>query len=347
MAPKKESVANASFEKYKNLLINPSDIAQKFGHWSTGSPRVDRLLGGGLTKGRMSEFFGRETTGKSTLALATARSVIALGGRVLYIDLERGLELRPLGHGSWLEVNGINPFDGTFDIIQQGGKEPVTAEQIYNVLIGVVRDQSYQYVVVDSMAAMVSEAELAGQIGDSTFGGIARINSQGLKTLFALQGSNHETSITWINQVRDQLQGGMGGLKSTGGRALPHYIHQKLRFDKLNRSKEEKSGEFLTPIRVRTEKARGAAASAVEITISSRSGIDVLSEVFDAGVQTGYIAKSGAWFTLFDTPERATSLYKCQGEADMKAYLTTSPLYDTLYHAATETASVNSLDGDE
>lgn len=346
MAEKKTSVSNSSFEKYRNLLVDPRDIASKFGHWSTGSPRLNKLLNGGITKGRMSEFFGREQTGKSTLALSIAREVIKMGGRVLYIDLERGLEIQPEGSGSWLEINGINAFNGTFDIIQQSKKDPISAEDVYNLLIGVIRDKAYQYVVVDSMAALVTRAELAGEIGDSTFGGVARINSQGLKTLFALQGQNHETSITWINQVRDQLQGGMGGLKSTGGRALPHYIHQKLRFDKMNRSKEEKDGDFLTPVRVRVEKSRGSSASAVEITISAKRGIDVLSEVFDAGVELGFIGKGGAWYTLYNSPEQTEELYKCQGESSMKTFIQGHEIYQTLYDAAANVA-VATVEDDE
>jgi recombination protein RecA len=334
----KKSEKSTGFEKFKKLIINPNEISKKFGYWSTGSPRVDRLLGGGITKGRMSEFMGPPQSGKSTMALSIARGIIENGGRVLYIDLEKGLEVRPSGQGSWLETNGIDAFDGTFDIIQHG-EAAVGAEDVYKIMIAAIKENAYQYIVVDSMAAMVTHAEMEGDIGDSTFGSVARINSQGLKTLFALQGTNYETSITWINQVRDQIQGGMGGFKSTGGRALPHYTHQRIRFDKLNRTKEETDGDFLTPIRVRTEKARGAPASAVEITISAKRGIDVLSEVFEAGLDAGIIKQAGAWFSLLGPDGKEFA--KVQGAPAVREILEANDrLYKTLYEHATQKANI-------
>jgi recombination protein RecA len=333
MPPKKKKEGSGgSFEKFKNLIIDPTTVANKFGYWSTGSTRIDNLLNGGLTKGRMSEFVGKEQSGKSTVCLSVAREVIKLGGRVLYIDLERGLEIRKAGKGSWLEINGIDAFDGTFDIIQQNAKEAITAEDVYDMMIGAVRDHTYQYIVVDSMAAFTTRSELAGDIGDANMGAVARINSQGLKTLFALQGSNMETSITFINQVRDQLQGTMGGLKSTGGKALPHYCHQRLRFDKADLGSPEKNGDFIQPIRVRCFKSRGASARETEIFISAHRGIDVITELFEAGIASGLIEASGSWYTIKAGEE---NVFKAQGKPPIKDFIKNSPdIYDRLYEIA-------------
>ncbi len=349
MAPavKKGSAQNSSFEKYKNLIIDPKAIADKFGYWSTGSPKLDKLLGGGITKGRLSEFFGAPQSGKSTVALAVSRGVIAAGGRVLYIDLERGLEVKHLDQTSWLKTNGINPFDGTFDIIQSSSVA-IPAEDVYNMMIGAVRDKEYQYIVVDSMAALVTRAELAGEIGDANMGSVARVNAQGLKTLFALQGSNQETSITCLNQVRDQLAGGMGGLKSTGGRALPHYTHQRLRFDKADQTKPQKDGDFLTPIRVRTFKSRGAPAFETELIISANRGVDVLSEVVEGATKAGYIVQKGAWFTLFEAPGSENIIFKGQGETSVRNYIEANrDWYDKLYEVTTSVADFIEVEGVE
>jgi recombination protein RecA len=351
MAGKKGGSKGRSFAQYKNLIIDPTEVATKFGYHSTGSPRVDALLNGGLPKGRIIEFYGREQSGKSTLALSAAAQVIKAGGRVLYIDLERGLEVRPQGQGGWLEVNGIDPFGDAFDIVQ-AGETPLAGEDVYNMMIGSIVDHEHQLIILDSMAAITTRAELAGEIGDSHYGAVAKLNSQALKVMFNHQGTNQETSIIIINQVRDQLQGTMGGLKSTGGRALPHYNHVKLRFDKQGRAEPQKDGDFLTPIRVRIEKARGVPASEVQITVSAHRGIDVLTEIFEIAVEKQYIHQDGAWYTLYNRPvsdaehdgakqkaDEPGFVHRCQGDTKLKAFIQDN-CYDTLYAVATQGANV-------
>lgn len=347
-------------EKWGSILINPTEIASLHGFWSTGSPAVDALLGGGLHKGSMSEFYGKPQSGKSTLALSTARQVIRQGGRVLYIDLERGLDIREGHQRSWLEVNGIDPFDTYhFAVVQDRPNQPLAAEDIYELIIDAMEQNKYQYIVLDSMAGMTTRSELAGEIGESHFGAVAKVNSQALKILFRKFGSNRETHITFINQVRDQIAGGMGGLKSTGGRALEHYVGLKLRLDR-GRRVEAKDGDVATPVFVKVDKSRYGAAKKVEIRISSDRGIDVLQEVQDFAILNGYIHQSGAWYTLFDRPVEPTVvknakkneeiegfLFKSQGDTGLKAYLQESGWFDTLYGHAVGAAVVEDDNEDE
>jgi recombination protein RecA len=355
MATKKKatSASGGTFaSKYKNLLIDPADIASKAGVYTTGSPRIDKLLGGGLPKGKLSEFYGKPGSGKSTLAMAAAGKVMAESGRVLYVDLEGGLDIRPEGKTSWLTTNGIDVYSNLFDLVQGGKDAPISGEEVYNMILDSVRTKEHQFIIVDSMAALTTASELAGEIGDSHFGAVAKLNSQSLRVLQQLQNANRECHIVFINQVRDQIAGGMGGLKSTGGRAVEHYMGMKVRFDKGLRV-HTPDGDVLTPIRVRVEKSRFGPAKEANITISSRRGIDVLTEVYEGAVEAGYVHKDGSWYTLYNRPildslhaandPRDIQGYvtRAQGDSKIKNAIAADPkLYEVIYEAAVGTAEV-------
>jgi recombination protein RecA len=352
---KKATAASGSTfaSKYKNLLINPADIASARGVYTTGSPRIDKLLGGGLPKGKLSEFYGKPGSGKSTLAMAAAGKVMDEGGRVLYVDLEGGLDVKPKGESSWLTTNGIDVYSDLFDLVQGGDGTAITGEEVYNMIIESVKNKEHQFIIIDSMAALTTASELAGEIGDSHFGAVAKLNSQALRVLMQLQNANRECHVVFINQVRDQIAGGMGGLKSTGGRAVEHYMGLKVRFDKGLRV-HTTDGDVLTPIRVRVEKSRFGPAKEASITISSRRGIDVLTEVYEAALDAGYVHKDGSWYTLYnravtneehgsaDKPQSIKGfVVRTQGDSKLKdALAAEAKLYDTLYEVAIGTAEV-------
>lgn len=356
MAAKKKAastIGGGFATKYKNLLIDPTQIASQAGFYTTGSPRVDKLLNGGLPKGKMSEFYGKPGSGKSTLAMAAAGKVQQAGGRVLVVDLEGGLDIKAEGVTSWLTTNGIDIYADGFDIIQTGANgAPITGEEVYNLMIESVRTKYHQFIVVDSMAALTTASELAGEIGDSHFGAVAKLNSQSLRVLQQLLNANRETHLVFINQVRDQIAGGMGGLKSTGGRAVEHYMAMKLRFDKEFRV-HTPDGDVLTPIRVRIDKSRFAPAKEAKITISSKRGIDVLTEVYEAALAGGYVHKDGSWYTLYNRPildslhanndpkEIQGYIIRAQGDSKIKqAIADDDVLYEVLYEVAVGNAEV-------
>jgi recombination protein RecA len=339
--------------KYANIIINPEEVALKYGYWSTGSPRVDALLGGGLRKGTISEFYGKPQSGKSTLALCAAREVIRAGGRVLWIDLERNLDIRQKGVQGWLQKNGIDPHDTYhFQIVQ----DPEDGEQMYQMIVDSISNGIHQLVVLDSMAAVTTRGELAGDMGESHYGAVAKLNAQALKVLFHKFGKNRDSHIIIVNQVRDNMSSPIkGAVKSTGGRALEHYVGVKVRFDKIGR--QEKPDDVLTAIKVKLDKSRFSPARSVEIQISSNRGVDVLQEVLEYAIEAGYIHVTGAWYNLYDQPVDFAALKREKREKDVEAgfvtalqggdsareYLMDSGWFDQLYAAAVGNAAEQAL----
>jgi RecA/RadA recombinase len=284
-------------------------------------------------------------SGKSTLALSTSRQVIAAGGRVLYIDLERGYDIRNARTREWLEKNGIDPTDSHFRIAR-----PYTGEDMYRMIVDSVQSCVHQFIVIDSMAAVATEAELEGDIGDAHMGQVSRLNSQALKVLFRKFGHNHETHIAILNQVRDVIGGMSFGprTKSTGGRALEHWVGMKIKLIKMGR--EAGIGdEVLTKVKVQAEKSRYGAAQSVDIKISSVRGVDTLQDIMDFAIDRGFICRDpkSAQYHLYSQPiesfakiakddreSHANFVAKITGEDAMKEYLHAFGWYDKFYGMA-------------
>jgi len=318
---KSSAMSLAEFDKlYEDNIVDLRALARNTGFRSTGSITLDRLLNGGLPRGTMVELYGPPQSGKSTLATKAGGVCLQENGRVAYVDLERGLDLHNeanwLDEGiinpdaiknvdptkaaehlhkrqSWLRKNGIDPFNPNFRVI-----DPQDGEQMYEILGKIVVHNLFDLVIVDSMAAVTTRAELAGQPGESHYGQVAKLNSTELKRLLSLYRDNTNTTIIFINQVRDKIGYMQKGQKSTGGHALEHFVGTKVKFTKISRSPV--GNDIITESKAKVEKSRYAGAKEVSLFISSERGIDTLTEILDYALDAGYIRKSGNFHALFD-----------------------------------------------
>ncbi len=347
--------ADEFHKKWGKVLIDPDEIVVANGFWSSGSPSVDALLGGGFPKGALSEIYGPEQAGKSTLALSTARQVIESGGRVLYIDLERGYDLRNARTREWLHKNGIDPLDPNFVVA-----DPETGEDMYQMIIDAIQSGVFQLIVIDSMAAVTTKSELEGEIGDANVGAVSKLNSQALKILFRKFGKNRDTHLMILNQMRDKFGAMSFGpqTKSTGGRAVGHWVGMKIKLVKMGREAGV-GDEVLTKVKVVVEKSRYGAARSVDIKISSERGVDTLQDVLEFAMDMGYIHRSGGWHYLYanaidakvwgkvDKKDRETLegfIATQNGEDAMKLYLGASGWYETLYEVAVAAVSEGGIE---
>lgn len=312
-------------KQYNDLLVDPGTISKSNGVISTGSIKVDALLGGGLRKGVLSMFWGSPQAGKSALALSTARSVLKDGGSVLWYDFERGLDT------GWLLTNGIDPMADKFDI-----GRPVYGEDLFDMLEQAVKGDAYDLIVVDSFASVPTRRELDNDVGSASFGSVAALSSNALKRLMAAYGmfNNTNTHIIVVNQVRDRVNSPVGGQKPYGGNALPHYVGYSLRLRKIGESANDKTGEVVTRAKVQVTKSRYAPRRSTEVQISSKWGVDVVAEILEYAIEAGYVEKKGAWFTFYDPEDLKLEVGKEQGESAAKQFLLAQGWVERLYEEA-------------
>jgi recombination protein RecA len=255
----------------------------------TGSIALDIALGvGGIPRGRVTEIYGHESGGKTTLALHIVAEAQKLGGTAAYIDAEHALD--PL-YAARLGVN-VNEL-----LISQ----PDTGEQAMDIAELLVRSGAVDIIVVDSVAALVSRAEIEGEMGDSHPGIQARLMSQALRKLTsAIARSN--TSVIFINQLREKIGVMFGNPETTpGGRALKFY--SSVRLD-VRRVDSIKQGSDVVGNRVRVKVVKNKVAppfKQVEFDHMYAEGISREGGLIDVGLEMGLVEKSGAWFTSGET----------------------------------------------
>lgn len=351
-------------EMFGGDFIDVQALARNAGFRSTGSIKVDSLLGGGFPKGRMVELWGGPQAGKSSLATACIGQTLKSGGTACYVDLERGLDLfgesdyfdatqkesdfdpeaAKAARTSWLRKNGVDPFDPNFRIF-----DPRSGEQLFRFLANVVVLNKFDVVVVDSVAAVLTEKQLEGDTGEATFGAVAKLLSSEMPRLLRLYGGNPNTVIIFINQIRDKIGFMQQGQKSTGGHALEHYVGTKIRL-RLVKRESQTSGDVVTLSKVQVNKSRYASAKEVEIEISGERGIDVMGELLEYAEQQGYAYSSGAWKYFFDQPvlpevfkasqkskkveELDGFAGKAQGKEAAKQWMSENGWYDKLFQEA-------------
>ena len=271
----------------------------------TGSIALDIALGvGGIPRGRVTEIFGTESSGKTTLALHVVAEAQRMGGMAAYIDAEHALDAL---YASRLGVN-VNDM-----LVSQ----PDTGEQALDICEMLVRSGAVDVVVIDSVAALVPRAEIEGEMGDSHVGLQARLMSQALRKLTAAINRSH-TSVIFINQIREKI-GVMFGNPETqpGGRALKFY--SSVRLD-VRRIESIKQGTDVIGNRVRVKVVKNKVAPPfrqVEFDLIYSEGISREGGLLDVGLEMGLVEKSGAWFNL-----GATRLG--QGRENAKEFLRTN-----------------------
>jgi recombination protein RecA len=251
----------------------------------TGSIALDIALGvGGIPRGRVTEIYGHESGGKTTLALHIVAEAQRMGGTAAYIDAEHALD--PL-YAARLGVN-VNEL-----LISQ----PDTGEQALEIADMLVRSGAIDIIVVDSVAALVPRAELEGEMGDAHVGIQARLMSQALRKLTA-SINRSKTSVIFINQLREKIGVMFGNPETTpGGRALKFY--SSVRLD-VRRVDSIKQGSDVVGNRVRVKVVKNKVAPPfrqVEFDHMYAEGISREGGLLDVGLEMGLVEKSGAWFT--------------------------------------------------
>ena len=273
---------------------------------SSGSLSLDIALGvGGYPKGRIVEIFGPESSGKTTVALHAIAEVQKQGGRAAFIDAEHALD--PV----YAKNLGV-------DINELLLSQPDTGEQALEICEALVRSGAVNIIVIDSVAALVPQAEIDGEMGDSHVGLQARLMSQALRKLSGTMNKTQTTAI-FINQLREKVGVIFGNPETTpGGRALKFY--SSVRLD-IRRGEQIKSGDQIignkTNIKVVKNKVAPPFKTAC-VDIMYGEGISKEGEIIDLASDLGIIDKSGAWYSYNN--EKIG-----QGKENVKLYLKENP----------------------
>src|SRR5512142_2334804 len=255
----------------------------------TGSIALDLALGvGGIPRGRITEIFGPESSGKTTLCQHVLAEGQRRGGVVAFIDVEHALD------PGYAESLGV-------DLDNLLMSQPDTGEQALEITETLIRSGGLDCVVVDSVAALVPRAEIEGEMGDSFVGIQARLMSQALRKLTgAVSRSN--TALVFTNQLREKIGVMFGNPETTpGGRALKFYASVRL---DIRRVETIKSGTESIGSRVRVKVVKNKVAApfrVAEFDVMYGEGVSREGGLLDVGVAMDTVTKTGAWFTFGDT----------------------------------------------
>lgn len=273
--------------------------------FSSGSLSLDLALGGGFPKGRILEIYGPESSGKTTLALHAIAEVQKKGGTAAFIDAEHALDpayARKLG----VDTDNL--------LVSQ----PDNGEQALEIAETLVRSNAVDIVVVDSVAALVPQAEIDGDMGDSHMGLQARLMSQALRKLTGII-SKSKTTVVFINQIRMKIGVMFGNPETTtGGNALKFYTSVRL---DIRRIGQIKFGEEIIGNRTKVKVVKNKIAPPfriAEFDIMYNEGISREGDVLDLAVMHEIVGKAGAWFDYKDAKIG-------QGREACKEYLRENP----------------------
>ena len=272
----------------------------------TGALNLDAAIGiGGFPRGRISEIYGPESSGKTTVCLHVIANAQKKGGIAAFIDAEHALDV---GYARKLGVDVDNLLVS----------QPDTGEQALEIAEVLIRSSAVDVVVIDSVAALVPRAEIEGEMGDTHVGLQARLMSQALRKLTGAVNRSH-TSVIFTNQIREKVGVMFGSPETTsGGRALKFYA--SLRLD-IRRIGAIKDGQDVVGNRTRVKVVKNKCAAPfkqAEFDIQYNEGISHTGLLIDLGVENDIVDKSGSWFSYGD-------LRLGQGKENSKVFLKENP----------------------
>lgn len=275
----------------KGTVINMKEAPLKdYDVIPTGSFNLNLALGiGGYPRGRIVEIYGPESSGKTTLTFHAIAEAQKKGLRAAFIDVEQAFDKY------YAEALGI-------DMGQLWFSQPNSGEQALEVVATLTQSEQFGIIVIDSVAALISQKEIDGEIGDSNIALTARLMSQSMRKLVPLaQKSN--TLLIFINQIRDKI-GGMGyGPQTTtvGGHALKFAASQRIEVKRIG---SDKVGDEIVANKTRAKVIKNKVAAPfgeAEFPIAFGIGIDKIAEILEISVSNGIVKKSGSWFSYGDT----------------------------------------------
>jgi len=338
MAQKKTTDAPAAGGKSQALDLALAQIEKQFGKGSimrlgeahavnvetipTGSISLDLALGGGIPKGRIIEIYGPESSGKTTVCLHAVAEIQKSGGTAAYVDAEHALD------PAYAKRLGV---DTDKLLISQ----PDSGEQALEVVETLVRSNAVDIIVVDSVAALVPQAEIEGDMGDAHMGLQARLMSQALRKLTGVINRS-KTTVIFVNQLRMKIGVMFGNPETTtGGNALKFYA--SVRMD-IRRISQIKQGDSVIGNHVRVKVVKNKVAPPfreAEFDIMYNQGISREGDVIDLAVTHGVVEKSGAWYTY-----KGENI--AQGREAAKNYLHENPkVFEEIAKATVEAAQAS------
>jgi len=272
----------------------------------TGAINLDAAIGiGGIPRGRISEIYGPESSGKTTICLQVIANAQKLGGIAAFIDAEHALDV---GYARKLGVDVDNLLVS----------QPDTGEQALEIAEVLIRSNAIDVVVIDSVAALVPRAEIEGEMGDTHVGLQARLMSQALRKLTGAVNRSH-TSVIFTNQIREKVGVMYGSPETTsGGRALKFYASVRLDIRRIGAIKD---GQDIIGNRTRVKVVKNKCAPPfrqAEFDIQYDEGVSHNALLVDLGVEHDIVQKAGAWFSYGD-------LRLGQGKENSKHFLVQNP----------------------
>ena len=294
------------FGKGSIMRLGDESAKIKVASISSGSIELDVALGiGGIPRGRITEIFGPESSGKTTLTLHMVAEAQKLGGVAAFVDAEHALD------PAYAAKLGVN----TDDLLVS---QPDTGEEALEITEALVRLGALDVVVIDSVAALVPKAEIEGEMGDSHMGLQARLMSQALRKLTGVIAKS-KTSVIFINQIRHKIGVMFGSPETTtGGNALKFYASVRL---DIRRIETLKNGDEAIGNRVRVKVVKNKVAPPfrqAEFDVMYDSGISREGGILDMGTTLGIVKKAGTWYSYGE--ERVG-----QGRENAKTFLREHP----------------------